>query len=124
MRTRFPSPKVEVLKNGRDLSTDLARKRLRAASFPLKLCIFFSVRGDWRSAKSLVFLGLALIPFDVTIYPRNFPSSTTKEHFFGFNFILIFFKLSKVSAMSANNIFSCLLLITMSSTYASKILPI
>ncbi|GKF69155.1 hypothetical protein Tco_0202212, partial [Tanacetum coccineum] len=73
-----------VLKNGNDLSADLARKRLRAASFSLRLCISFNVRGDWRTARAFVFLGLALIPSEVTMYPRNFPSSTPKEHFFGF----------------------------------------
>ncbi|MFS7968985.1 hypothetical protein Hanom_Chr09g00803861 [Helianthus anomalus] len=65
---------------------------------------------------AVIFSGLALKPSRVTTTPRNFPSSTPKEHFFGFNFMLYFLSRWKVSSMSANICFSSLLFITRSST--------
>ncbi|GJY77721.1 hypothetical protein Tco_0483522 [Tanacetum coccineum] len=62
--------------------------------------------GDVRFDMAFVFLGFALIPSDVTCYPKNLPSSTPNEHFLGFSFMFIAFKFSNVSAMSARNIFS------------------
>ncbi|GJV34521.1 hypothetical protein Tco_1394921 [Tanacetum coccineum] len=113
-----------VLKNGKARSADLERKRFNAASFPLKLCISFNVLGDCISATAYVFLGFALIPSEVNMYPRNFPSSTPNEHFLGFNFMLTLQRLSKVLDISIIISRSVLLLMTMSSPYASKFLPI
>ncbi|GJZ06141.1 cysteine-rich receptor-like protein kinase 8 [Tanacetum coccineum] len=56
-----------VLKKGRDLSVDFARNLFRSASFSARLCVSFSVRGDYRSARTLVFLRFTRIPSEVTI---------------------------------------------------------
>jgi hypothetical protein len=51
-----------VLKNGKDFSADLDRKRLRLASLPFKLCTSFRVLGDGRRVTASDFYGQALIP--------------------------------------------------------------
>ncbi|GKC72579.1 hypothetical protein Tco_1118462 [Tanacetum coccineum] len=56
-----------MLKKGRDLSVDFAGNRFKAVSFSAKLYISFNVRGDYRSARTLVFLGLARIPSASTL---------------------------------------------------------
>jgi hypothetical protein len=44
------------------------------------------------------FSGLVSIPRWETIYLCSFPKGTLKVHFSGFNFMINFFRLSKVSA--------------------------
>nr|GFB00329.1 hypothetical protein [Tanacetum cinerariifolium] len=78
------------------------------------------VLGDCISAMYLVFAGLARMPSKVTIYPKNFPSVTSNEHFFGFNFMLILLRLSNVSAMSASFPLLVFLFTTISSTYTLR----
>jgi hypothetical protein len=46
------------------------------------------------------FSRLGSIPQREIVYPSNFPDGTSNVHFLGFNFILNFLKLSKVSAKS------------------------
>ncbi|GKC93854.1 hypothetical protein Tco_1159296, partial [Tanacetum coccineum] len=76
---------LSTLKNGSDLSVPFDRKWLRAAIFPLRLCTSLSVFGCSTSVMAFTFEGLARIPFLVMRCPKNGPSSTPKEHFFGFS---------------------------------------
>ncbi|GJU15992.1 hypothetical protein Tco_1143958 [Tanacetum coccineum] len=115
---------LSTLKKGRDFLAPFDRKRLRAAIFPLRLYISLSVFGCSTLVIDFTFEGLARIPCLVMRCPKNRPSSTPKEHFFGFNFMLIDQNFSKVSLISANISSLDVLLITMSSTYASMFLPI
>nr|GEX88327.1 reverse transcriptase domain-containing protein [Tanacetum cinerariifolium] len=110
------------LKNGKDLLANRDKNIFNVAKFPLRLCISFKVRGDCISTIALVFFGLARIPSEVTMYPRNFPSSTSNEYFLGFNFMLILHRLSNVSMIFAIRTFSSLLLMTISSMYATSFL--
>ncbi|GJU11315.1 hypothetical protein Tco_1133711 [Tanacetum coccineum] len=73
------------------------------------LCLFAFViflRVVEERIMAFVFLGFALIPSDVTMYPKNLPSSTPNEHFLGFSFMFIAFKFSKVSAIVLKEILS------------------
>nr|GEX57034.1 reverse transcriptase domain-containing protein [Tanacetum cinerariifolium] len=94
--------KASILKKGRDLSALFDKKRLRAASFPLRLCISFNARAFSNSMTALIFKGLAFMHCLVIRCPKNRPYFTTNEHFFGFSFMLINRNLSKVSCMSLN----------------------
>ncbi|GJW25230.1 hypothetical protein Tco_0039041 [Tanacetum coccineum] len=107
---------LRTLKNGSDLSKPFERNRLSVASFLLRLCISLSVLGGLRSVIVLTFEGLALIPCLVMRCPKNGPSLTPKENFFGLSFILMDRSLSKVSWISISMSYSEALLITMSST--------
>ncbi|GKA31818.1 hypothetical protein Tco_0718185 [Tanacetum coccineum] len=93
---------VSTLKKGRDLLAPYDRKRLRAAIFPLRLYISLSVFGCSTLVIDFTFEGLARIPCLVMRCPKNGPSSTPKEHFFRFNFMLIDQNFSNVSLISAN----------------------
>ncbi|GKE28055.1 hypothetical protein Tco_1443439, partial [Tanacetum coccineum] len=73
------------------------RNWLKAANFPLRICISLSVVGGVRSEISLTFEGLALIPCLVMRCPRNVPSSTLKERFFVLSFMLMAQSLSKAA---------------------------
>ncbi|MFS8013528.1 hypothetical protein Hanom_Chr14g01333981 [Helianthus anomalus] len=80
--------------------------------------------GDRISATAWVFSGFALIPPLVTTTPRKFPSSTPKQHFPGFSFMLTSCIMLRVSAMSSIMAASVRLFMTMSSTYTSRFLPL
>ncbi|GJW86974.1 hypothetical protein Tco_0162314 [Tanacetum coccineum] len=86
-----------TLKKGRDLSAPFERNWLKAANFPLRICISLSVIGGVRSEIALTFEGLALIPCLVMRCPRNVPSSTPKERFFVLSFMLMAHSLSKAA---------------------------
>ncbi|GKE78824.1 hypothetical protein Tco_1544944 [Tanacetum coccineum] len=92
-RSVIKTPLTASRDMAKDRSADLDKKHFKAASFPLRLCISLRVFGDYISDTAFVFLGFALMPLDVTIYPKNFPSATPKEHFLGFSFMLIFLRL-------------------------------
>ncbi|GKC34833.1 hypothetical protein Tco_1047217 [Tanacetum coccineum] len=93
---------LSTLKKGRDLSAPFDMKRLRAAIFSLRLYISLNVFGCSTSVIAFTFEGLARIPCLVMRCPKNGPSSTPKEHFFGFSFMLIDRNFSKVSFISSN----------------------
>ncbi|GJT63911.1 hypothetical protein Tco_1015391 [Tanacetum coccineum] len=101
-KTAFYTDQVmsfNVSKKGNDFSADRERKRFSAANCPARLYISPQALGDCISAMSLVFAGLARMPSEVTMYPKNFPSVTLNEHFFGFSFMLILLRLLNVSAI-------------------------
>ncbi|GJZ42041.1 hypothetical protein Tco_0588927 [Tanacetum coccineum] len=86
---------LSTLKKARDLFAPFDKNLLRAASFPLRLCMSFSVLGWSRSVTALTFEGLAFMPCLVMRCPKKGPSSTPNEHFFRFSFMLIEQNLSK-----------------------------
>jgi hypothetical protein len=73
---------------------------LKATMHPVNFCT------SWRLSVSFIlvivdtFSGLGSIPRWETIYPSNFIEGTPNVHFLGFNFILNFLRLAKVSARS------------------------
>jgi hypothetical protein len=67
------------------------------------------------------FSGLGSIPHWETIYLSSFPKGTLNVHFSGFNFMLNFLRLSKVSARSEMSPFESRVLTTTSSTFASAL---
>nr|GEX50074.1 hypothetical protein [Tanacetum cinerariifolium] len=115
---------LSTSKKGSYLSAPFNRKRMRAAIFPLRLCTSLGVFGCLTSVMAFTFEGLARIPCLVMRFPKNGPSSMLKEHFFGLSFILIDQNFLKVSFISTNISSSDVLLITMSSTYTLRFLPI
>ncbi|KAI5349225.1 hypothetical protein L3X38_002112 [Prunus dulcis] len=78
---------VRALKNGLHLSVDFERNRLRAAALLVRLCISFTVEGDFISRMALIWRGCASIPHCVTKYPRNRPDDTPNVHLLGFSFM-------------------------------------
>nr|GEW02384.1 hypothetical protein [Tanacetum cinerariifolium] len=93
---------IITVKKGMDISAPFDKKRLRAASFSLRLCISFNAQGCSNLVIALIFEGLAFMPCLVIRCPKNGPSSTPNEHFFAFSFMLIEQNLLKVSYMSLN----------------------
>jgi hypothetical protein len=89
---------------------------LRSAMHPVNFCV------SWRLSSGAIFViadtfsGLGSIPRQETIYPSYFPKGTPNVQFLGFNFILNFLRLSKVSARSKMSLSPFLVLTTMSST--------
>ncbi|GJX06007.1 hypothetical protein Tco_0193939 [Tanacetum coccineum] len=104
----------EYFEEGKRSFSVLDRKWLRAAIFPLRLYTFLSIFSCSTSVIAFTFEGLARIPCLVMRCPKNDPSSTLKEHFFGLRFMLIDQNFSKVSLISTNISSSDVLLITMS----------
>ncbi|GKG46681.1 hypothetical protein Tco_0501527, partial [Tanacetum coccineum] len=77
-----PSRHVDqVLKKGNYFAADLDRNLFRLVSFPLRLCTSFSVLGDFSRMTSSAFSGHASIPFILTTWPNNGPSSAPNVHF-------------------------------------------
>ncbi|GJR22078.1 hypothetical protein Tco_0970605 [Tanacetum coccineum] len=116
---------LSTLKKGMDLLMPFDRKWLRAAIFPLRLCTSLSVFSCSTSVMAFTLEGLARTrtPCLVMRHPKNGPSLTPKEHFFGLSFMLIDQNFLKVSLISAYISSSDVLLITMSSIYASRKTP-
>ncbi|GKB63128.1 hypothetical protein Tco_0919314 [Tanacetum coccineum] len=120
-RVFSPVQFLSTLKNGSGLSDPFERNLLRAANFSLRVCISLGVLHRFRSVIALTFEGLALIPCLVMRCPKNGPSSTPKERFFGLSFILMKRSLLKVSLIPINMSSSDALSTTISSAYASRI---
>ncbi|GKD51524.1 hypothetical protein Tco_1280500 [Tanacetum coccineum] len=107
---------LRVSRHDRALSAALERNLFKASSLPLRRCICFRLFGEGMFIIAFVFSGFAVIPSEVIIYPKNLPSSISKEHFWGFNFMFNFLSVNNVSSMSFIIARSGLLLMTMSST--------
>ncbi|GKC55903.1 hypothetical protein Tco_1083501, partial [Tanacetum coccineum] len=80
--------------NGNDFTVDLAKNLFKLASFPFNFCTSFKHFGDGRLKTMSTLSGHTFISLVLTLYPRNIPSSTPK------------------------------LLMTRSSIYTSRFLPI
>lgn len=107
------------LKNGMHLSVARHINLLSAATRPIKLCTSLCLRGEGMSIKALIFAGLASMPRALTINPKNFPDTTPKVHFRGFNFKLYHLKVANISSRSQACSPTVLDLTSMSSTYTS-----
>ena len=111
-----------TLKNGMHLSIALETNLFRSATFPVKLCTFFTVFGDLTSIIAFTLSRFASISHWDTINPKNFPEATAKTHLVGFNFILYLCSVLKVSLRSSKWLASSLLFISLLSTYTSTFL--
>ena len=60
----------------------------RAAIFPFKLCIAFTILGGSNSIMARTFSRLTSIPLWDTMKPKNFPAVTPNTHLHGFSFML------------------------------------
>jgi hypothetical protein len=67
------------------------------------------------------FSGLGSIPHWETIYPGSFPEGTPNVHFSGFNFMLNFLSLSKVSTRSEMSPSDSWVFMTTSSMFPSAL---
>jgi hypothetical protein len=75
-------------------------KLLRAAIYLINFCTSWILLGGTIFVIADTFSGLGLIPRWETIYLSNFLEGTLNMHFLGFNFVLNFLRLSKVSVRS------------------------
>jgi hypothetical protein len=73
---------------------------LLAAIHPVNFCTSWRLSGGFILVIADTFSRLRSIPCQDTLYPSNFPKGTPNVHFLGFNLILNFLRLSKVSARS------------------------
>jgi hypothetical protein len=73
---------------------------LRAAMPRVNFCTLWRLSGDFIVMIVDTFSWLGSIPCWETIYPSSFHEGTPNVHFSGFNFMLIFLRLSKVPARS------------------------
>ena len=62
------------------LSANLDINRFKAAIIPVSFCTSFGFRGGYKLLIALIWYGFASIPLWVTMYRRNFPDLTPKEH--------------------------------------------
>lgn len=73
-------------------------KQLSVTSLLINLWTSFMSFGGYMSKRDFILSGLASMPLSPTIKPRKFPDTTLKTHLFGFNFILYFLVISKMSS--------------------------
>src|SRR3954468_6441155 len=71
--------------------------QLTAATQPVNLYTSLRQVGLLMSSIALIFSGFTSMPLCEIMKPRSFPAGTPKTHFSGFNIILYFRRLSKVS---------------------------
>ena len=88
-------------KKGLHLSANLDINRFKAAIIQVSFCTSFGFWGGCKLLIALVWSGFISIPLWVTIYPRNFPDPTPKEHLDAFRRNLCHLKISKMFKRSA-----------------------
>ena len=76
-------------KKGLHLSVDLDINRFNTTIIPVSFCTSFGFRGGYKLLMALIWSGFTSIPLWVTIYPRNFPDPTPKEHLDAFKAIYV-----------------------------------
>jgi hypothetical protein len=114
---------LRSLKNGSPLAPSCEMNLIKAAIHPVNFCTSWRLSGGFILVIAYTFSGLGSIARWETMYVSNFPKGTPNVHFLGFNFILNFLRLSKVSARSEMSPSSSQVLTTTSSTYASTLRP-
>jgi hypothetical protein len=72
----------------------------KAAMYPINFWTSWRLSGGFILVIADILSRVRLIPCQETIYPSNFPEGTSNVHFSGFNFILNFLRLSKISSRS------------------------
>ena len=109
--------------NGNPRLPSRAMNRLRAAKQPVSFWApLMSSIGPIRFTAA-IFVGLALIPRLDTTYPSNMPLGTPKMHFSGLSLMMLARSFLKTFSRFATILSIRLILITMSSTYASTVQP-
>jgi hypothetical protein len=107
------------LKKGSPLTPSREMNMLKAAIHLVNFCTSCRLLGGAIFVIANTFSGLGSIPRRETIYPCNFSEGISKVHFLGFNFILNFLRLSKVSAKSEMSASSSRVLTTPSGNLES-----
>ena len=86
-----------------------------AAIIPVSFCTSFGFRGGCKLLMALILSGFTSIPLWVTMYPRNFPDPTPKEHLDAFKRNLCLLRISKMFIRSVRCSDTNLLFTTISS---------
>jgi hypothetical protein len=107
------------LKDWRARSASLEINRLSAAKHPVSFYTSLMWVGGRITSISLIFLGLASIPWYETRKPSSFPAVTPNTHLSVFSLVQVECNLSKTKVRLSNRDGCDLILTTMSSTYAS-----
>jgi hypothetical protein len=92
---------------------------LRVAMHVVSFCMSLRLSRGFIFMIVDIFSGLGSISRWETIYPSSFPEGTQNVHFLGFNFMLNFLRLSKVTARSEMRHSDSQVLTTTSSMSAS-----
>ena len=87
-------------KKGLHLSADLDMNRFKAAIIPISLCTSLGFQGGCKLLIALIWSGFTSIPLWVTMYPKNFPKPTPKEHLDAFRRSLCSLRISKMFVRS------------------------
>ena len=112
------------LYNGNAFSPNLEINRLKAAMHPASFWTCFKSVGVANCDKARILVGFASIPLLEMMKLSNFPEGTLKTHFSGLRLMSYVRRLSNISLKSSIRVSTCLVFMTMSSTYASTVLPI
>ena len=102
-------------KKGLHLSADLDMNRFKGAIIPVSFCTSLGFRGGCKLLIALIWSRFNSIPLWVTIYPKNFPEPTPKEHLDAFRRSLRSLRISKMLVRSITCSDTNLLFTTMSS---------
>ena len=101
-------------KKGLHLSADLDMNRFKAAIILASFCTSLGFRGGCKLLMTLIWSGFTSILLWVTMYPKNFPKPTPKEHLDAFSHNLCSLKISKILVRSPTCLDTNLLFTTMS----------
>ena len=101
-------------KKGLHLSTDLDMNRFKATIIPVSFCTSLGFRGGCKLLMALIWSGFTSIPLWVTMYPKNFPEPTPKEHLDAFRRNLCSLRISKMLVRFPTCLDTNLLFTTMS----------
>ena len=102
-------------KKGLHLFVDLDMNRFKAAIIPVSFYTSLRFRGGCKLLITLIWSGFTSIPLWVTMYPKNFPEPTPKEHLDAFRRSLCSLRNSKMLVRSITCSDTNLLFTTMSS---------
>jgi hypothetical protein len=91
---------LRSLKKGSPLTPSRKMHLLKAAKDPINFWTSRRLSGGFILVIANTFSVLGSIPHRETIYLTNFPEGTPNVHFLGFNFILNFLRMLKVSTRS------------------------
>ena len=102
-------------KKGLHLFADREMNQFRAVVIPVNFRTSLGFRGGCKLSIALIWSRLTSIPRCVTMYPKNFPDLTPKEHLEALSRSLCLLKISKIFPRLLICLDSNLLLTTMSS---------
>ena len=82
------------------MSADPDMNRFKVAIIPVSFCTFLGFEGGFKLLMALIWYGFTSIPLWVTMYPKNFPEPTPKEHLDAFRRSLCSLRISKMLVRS------------------------